>query len=84
MPNSLTNELSELLIKGTSEKVLPVKKHLTELYKTDCYKRCCEIVAEDLINNHVLDINMDRSIRSYFYSVSEEIVNEITGKTKGA
>ena len=81
-PNVLKYELEDMLVRGISEKVIPVKNRLTKLYKMDCKRHCLDIIAELLKRNMTRNINISESIKTYFYSIDEQTIGEISNMTK--
>lgn len=74
------DDLKTLCTKPLIEYVDRVKKHLVDAYKMDCKKYGVYVISE-LIKHDLKDnVDIQSSIRQYFYVINEKLLDEITKK----
>lgn len=82
VPDSLMTEIEEMAARGISAMVTPVKKRLSALYKRDCRMQCYDAVCTLMKSQYSAEMNLEQTARSYFFLVSDNIVDEICKKVK--
>ena len=74
------NDLKILCTKPLNEYVDRVKKHLLDAYKMDCKKYGVYVISELIKHTMEDNVNIQSSIKQYFYVVNEKLLDEITKK----
>lgn len=75
--NELYKALDRLLKKGKVEDVDKVKNLLRDGYKQECDNRCILIISELIKSSLDNTVNVRNSIRQYFYTASDDLVDKI-------
>jgi hypothetical protein len=78
--DELYEALTRLLQKGRKEDVDKVRDMLKDGYKQECRNRCSRIISELIKSSFDNTVNVQSSIRQYFYTVPDALVTEIADK----
>lgn len=81
--DELYEALRQLCITGRAEYVKPVKEKLSGLYGRDTGNHCRLILSELLKSRYSPAVNLEASIRAYFFEAPAALVNEIGMGIKG-
>ena len=81
--DELYEAVHRLCVTGRTEYVKQVKEKLSSLYGRDTGNHCKLILCELLKNRYSSVVNLEASIRAYFFEVPASLVNEIGMRIKG-